>query len=238
MPNCKTANAVKLTTNVFRDVNIAFVNELAILFEKLGIDTYTVIEAAKRKYNFQAHYPGPGVGGPCLPVNSYQYINSSKKIGADLLKIVQHARKINEKMPEHVIELTSDAFNECKKPIQDSHILILGVSYKPNVKDVQLSPAEHIVRKFQNLGVNVHIYDPYFLSTEVFGIRVEENIDDILSKIDAVVIVTNHDDFKKIEISSFNKMKNPILIDTRGIFDPASVKHHKIIFRGLGRGDF
>ena len=112
LPDCKTANAVKLTTNVFRDVNIAFVNELAILFDKLGIDTYTVINAAKHKYNFQAHYPGPGVGGPCLPVNSYQYINSSKKIGADLLKIVQCARKINEKMPEHVIELTSDAFNE------------------------------------------------------------------------------------------------------------------------------
>ena len=238
MPNCKTANAVKLTTNVFRDVNIAFVNELAILFEKLGIDTHTVIEAAKRKYNFQAHYPGPGVGGPCLPVNSYQYINSAKKIGPDLLKIVQHARKINEKMPEHVIELTSDAFKECKKTMQNSHILILGVSYKPNVKDIQLSPAEHITREFQNLGVNVHIYDPYFLSTDVFGIRVEENIDDILSKIDAVVIVTNHDDFKKIEISSFNKMKNPILIDTRGIFDPASVKHYNITFRGLGRGDF
>ena len=79
MPNCKTANAVKLTTNVFRDVNIAFVNELAILFEKLGIDTYTVIEAAKRKYNFQAHFPGPGVGGPCLPVNSYQYHKLIKK---------------------------------------------------------------------------------------------------------------------------------------------------------------
>ena len=81
-------------------------------------------------------------------------------------------------MPEHVIELTSDAFKECKKTMQNSHILILGVSYKPNVKDVQLSPAEHIVRKFQNLGVNVHIYDPYFISTEVFGIWVEENIDD------------------------------------------------------------
>ena len=75
MPNCKTANAVKLTTNVFRDINIAFVNELALLFEKLGIDTYAVIEAAKRKYNFQPHFPGPGVGGPCLPVNSYQYLN-------------------------------------------------------------------------------------------------------------------------------------------------------------------
>mgnify|MGYP003320763114 CR=1 FL=1 len=80
MPNCKTANAVKLTTNVFREINIGFINELSLLFEKLGIDTYTVIEAAKSKYNFQPHYPGPGVGGPCLPVNAYQYLNSSKKI--------------------------------------------------------------------------------------------------------------------------------------------------------------
>ena len=238
LPNCKTANAVKLTTNVFRDVNIAFVNELSMLFDKLGIDTYTVMKAAKHKYNFQAHFPGPGVGGPCLPVNSYQYLNSSKKIDPDLLKLIQYARKINEKMPEYVIQITSDAFKESNKSIQNSDILILGVSYKPNVKDIQLSPAEQIIRKFQNLGVNIHIYDPYFSSTEVFGIKVEENLDNILSKMDAVVIVTDHNEFKKIEISSFNKMENPILIDTRGIFDPISVKHNNIIFRGLGRGNF
>ena len=238
LPNCKTANAVKLTTNVFRDINIAFVNELSMLFDKLGIDTYTVMKAAKHKYNFQAHFPGPGVGGPCLPVNSYQYLNVSKKIDPDLLKLIQYARKINEKMPEYVIQLTSDAFKESHKSIQNSDILILGVSYKPNVKDIQLSPAEQIIRKFQNLGVNIHIYDPYFSSTEVFGIKVEENLDNILSKMDAVVIVTDHNEFKNIEISSFKKMKNPILVDTRGIFDPASVKDHNIIFRGLGRGDF
>ena len=238
LPNCKTANAVKLTTNVFRDVNIAFVNELSMLFDKLGIDTYTVMKAAKHKYNFQAHFPGPGVGGPCLPVNSYQYLNSSKKIDPDLLKLIQYARKINEKMPEYVIQLTSDAFKESNKSIQNSDILILGVSYKSNVKDIQLSPAEQIIRKFQNLGVNIHIYDPYFFSTEVFGIKVEENLDNILSKMDAVVVVTDHNEFKKIEISSFNKMENPILIDTRGIFDPISVKHNNIIFRGLGRGNF
>ncbi len=83
MPNCKTANAVKLTTNVFRDLNIAFVNELAILFEKVGIDIMTVFDAAKTKYNFQVHYAGPGVGGPCLPVNSYQMINLAKNMGFD-----------------------------------------------------------------------------------------------------------------------------------------------------------
>jgi len=237
MPNCKTANAVKLTTNVFRDINIAFVSELSLMFEKLGIDTIKVLEAAKKKYNFQIHYPGSGVGGPCLPINSYQLLNTARRTGTKL-SIIESGRKINEKMPDHTVELTSDAFKECNKSIQNSEILILGVSYKPNVKDIQLSPAEHIIKKFQNLGANVHVYDPNFSSSEVFGIRVEENLDDILSKMDAAVIVTGHDDFKKIEISSFAKMKTPILIDTRGIIEPQSVKQHNIIFRGLGRGDF
>jgi len=237
MPNCKTANAVKLTTNVFRDINIAFVNELSLMFEKLGIDTMKVLEAAKKKYNFQVHYPGSGVGGPCLPINSYQLLNTARRTGTKL-SIIESSRKINEKMPDHTVELISDAFKECNKSIQNSEILILGVSYKPNVKDIQLSPAEHIIKKLQNLGANVHIYDPNFSSSEVFGIKVEDNLDDILSKMDAAVIVTGHDDFKKIEISSFAKMKTPILIDTRGIIEPQSVKHHNIIFRGLGRGDF
>jgi len=237
MPNCKTANAVKLTTNVFRDINIAFVSELSLMFEKLGIDTIKVLEAAKKKYNFQVHYPGSGVGGPCLPINSYQLLNTAKRTGTKL-SIIESGRKINEKMPDHTVELTSNAFKECNKSIQDSEILILGVSYKPNVKDIQLSPAEYIIKKFQNLGANVHIYDPNFSSTEVFGIKVEENLDDILPKMDAAIIVTGHDAFKKIEISSFTKMKTPVLIDTRGIIEPQSVKQHNIIFRGLGRGDF
>ena len=237
MPNCKTASAVKLTTNVFRDINIAFVSELSLMFEKLGIDTIKVLEAAKKKYNFQVHYPGSGVGGPCLPINSYQFLNSARRIGVKL-SIIESSRKINEKMPDHVVELTSDAFKESNKSIQNSEILILGVSYKPNVKDIQLSPAKYIIKKFQNLGANVHIYDPNFSSTEVFGIKVEDNLDDIISKMDAAIIVTGHDDFKKIEISSFAKMKTPILVDSRGIIEPQSVKQHNIIFRGLGRGDF
>ena len=236
MPNCKTANAVKLTTNVFRDVNIAFVSELSLMFEKLGIDTMKVLEAAKKKYNFQIHYPGAGVGGPCLPINSYQLLNSAKRVGVKL-SMIESGRKINEKMPDHVVKLTSDAFKESNKSLENSDILILGVSYKPNVKDIQLSPAEKIIKKLQNLGTNVHVYDPYFPSENVFGIKTEDNLDEILPKMDAAIIVTSHDDFKKINISSFAKMKNPILIDTRGIIDPSSAKLEKVIFRGLGRGN-
>ncbi|WP_428326191.1 nucleotide sugar dehydrogenase [Nitrosopumilus sp.] len=237
MPNCKTANAVKLTTNVFRDINIAFVSELALMFEKLGIDTMKVIEAAKQKYNFQPHYPGSGVGGPCLPINSYQLLNSAKRTGVKL-NIIEQGRKINEKMPQHVVELTSDAFNECNKSLENSKILILGVSYKPNVKDIQLSPAKEIITEFQNLGTTVYIFDPYFSSEEVFGLKVENSLENIIPQIDGAVLVTGHDDFKKIDLSIFTKMKNPILVDTRGIFDPIVAKKEKLIFRGLGRGDF
>jgi len=237
MPNCKTANAVKLTTNVFRDINIAFISELSLMFEKLGIDTIKVLEAAKKKYNFQVHYPGAGVGGPCLPINSYQLLNTAKRTGVKL-NIIEKGRMINEKMPEHVIELLSDAFKESGKFLENSKILILGVSYKPNVKDIQLSPSKHIIEQLQNLGVKIYIYDPFFISTKIFDLKTEENLENILPEMDGAIIVTGHDDFKKINISSFKKMKTPILVDTRNIIDPISAKKENIIFRGLGRGYF
>ena len=235
MPDCKTANAVKLTTNVFRDINIAFISELSLMFEKLGIDTMKVLEAAKKKYNFQIHYPGAGVGGPCLPINSYQFLNTAKRIGLEL-NIIESSRKINEKMPEHVVQLLLDGFKEYNKPIKNSHILLLGVSYKPNVKDIQLTPAEQIIKKLQDLGAIIHIYDPYFISQNVFDIQTEENLNEIISNIDSTIIVTAHDEFKKLEISLFTQMKTPVLVDTRGIIDPAIAKQNQLIFRGLGRG--
>ena len=203
MPDCKTANAVKLTTNVFRDINIAFVSELSLMFEKLGIDTNKVLEAAKKKYNFQVHYPGAGVGGPCLPINSYQLLNTAKRTGSNL-SIIESGRKINEKMPAHVIDLTIDAFKESGKPLNNSEILILGISYKPDVKDIQLTPAEDIIKKLKSLGANVHIYDPYFSSTKIFDIDVRESLsDELLEKMDAAIIVTAHEEFKKSNYIEF-----------------------------------
>ena len=234
MPDCKTANAVKLTTNVFRDVNIAFVNELSLMFEKLGIDTLRVLDAAKRKYNFQIHYPGAGVGGPCLPINSYQFLNTAKMTGSEL-NIIKHGRAINEKMPDHVINLTLDGFKKCNKSIKDSTVLILGVSYKPDVKDIQLSPAEIIINRLKVLGAKIKIYDPYYMGDEVFGINVEHDIQDILPNVDASVIVTAHKEFQEINPKIFTKMKTPILIDSRGVIDISSANDAGLVFRGLGR---
>ena len=235
MPDCKTANAVKLTTNVFRDVNIAFVNELSLMFEKLGIDTLKVLDAAKRKYNFQIHYPGAGVGGPCLPINSYQLLNTARRIDSKL-SIIKQSREINEKMPEHVINLTLDGFKKCKKSIKDSTVLILGISYKPDVKDIQLSPAKIIINKLMALGARIKIYDPYYKGSQMFGINVEQNIEDILSKVDASIIITAHKEFQEINPKIFTKMKTPILIDSRGVVDTSSADDVGLVFRGLGRG--
>jgi len=235
MPDCKTANAVKLTTNVFRDVNIAFVNELSLMFEKLGIDTLKVLDAAKRKYNFQIHYPGAGVGGPCLPINSYQLLNTARRIDSKL-SIIKQSREINEKMPEHVINLTLDGFKKCKKSIKDSTVLILGISYKPDVKDIQLSPAKIIINKLMALGARIKIYDPYYKDSQMFGINVEQNIENVLPKVDASIIITAHKEFQEINPKIFTKMKTPILIDSRGVVDTSSANDVGLVFRGLGRG--
>ena len=237
MPNCKTANAVKLTTNVFRDLNIAFVNELALVFEKAGIDIMTVLEAAKTKYNFQVHYPSSGVGGPCLPVNSYQMINFAKNFTDKTFELVENGRKVNENMPFHTVQLLEDALNEINRPLSNSSILVLGLSYKPDVKDIQISPVEKIVELLKNKGANILIYDPYFKDSEVFGIQTLNNYSESLEVADGLIIATGHKEFHNLDpIFLKSKMKNPIVIDSKNILDQKLAKNVGLIYRGIGRG--
>ena len=237
MPNCKTANAVKLTTNVFRDLNIAFVNELALIFEKAGIDIMTVLEAAKTKYNFQVHYPSAGVGGPCLPVNSYQMINFAKNFTSKTFELVEDGRKINEKMPFHTVELLEDALNEINLPLSGSSILVLGVSYKPDVKDIQLSPVEEIVNLLRKKDANILIHDPYFKNSEIFGIKILDDFIPNLENCDGLIIGTAHKEFHNLDpIFLKSKMKNPIVVDSKNIIDQHLAKKHGLIYRGIGRG--
>lgn len=237
MPDCKTANAAKLTTNVFRYINIAFVNELAVLCERLGIDIMKVLEAADMKYNFQVHYPGPGVGGPCLPVNSVQILHSAKLVGGNLLKMVSLSQEINDGMASHVIDLTSDALKSVGKDLNKSTVLIMGVSYKPNVKDIQITPAEPVIQKLQEKGAIIKIYDPYFKSTTVFNIKTEDSLTDAISNIDAIILITAHDEFRHVEPAFLNsKSKSLVVIDTRGVIDIHAARKAGLIIRGIGRG--
>jgi len=237
MPDCKTANAVKLTTNVFRDLNIAFVNELAMIFERIGIDVMKVLEAAKTKYNFQVHYPGSGVGGPCLPINSYQLINLAKNTGFETLKTVDVARKINESMPQHTVDLLIDAFNEAGKSIENSTVTILGISYKPDVKDIQLTPAKQIINKIKKLNATIRIYDPYFKNMEVFDLKTENNLLSAITNSDAIVLITSHKEFHDLEPTFLlSKMRSGIVIDSRCTINQNDAKKAGLIYRGIGRG--
>ena len=159
----------------------------------------------------------------------------AKRIGVPL-NLVKSGREINERMSDHVTDLVTDAFQEINKSVDKSKILILGVSYKPDVKDIQLTPAEDVIKKLQKLGAKILIYDPFYVGNQVFGIKVEEKINDIISEVDATIIVTAHKEFKLIDPSIFSQMKSPILVDTSGMIDIISAKKIGLVFRGLGRG--
>ncbi|MBL76920.1 MAG: GDP-mannose dehydrogenase, partial [Chloroflexi bacterium] len=165
------------------------------------------------------------------------YLNSSKKIDVNFLKIVQDARKINEFMPQHVIDLLADVFSETDNSLENSTIAILGISYKPNVHDVQIAPSETIIKLLKEKNVNLKIFDPYFISETVFGYKTENTISDAINNSDATIIVTGHKEFEELNLQIFSdSMKKPIIIDCTGKINPTDAKSKGIIFKGIGRG--
>jgi len=232
----KTANAVKLTENLFRDVNIALANEFALLYEKLGVDAIEVINACATKYNFMPHYPGAGVGGPCLPSNSYYLISEGIKVG-NIPYIIRLAREINDRMPDHVVELVGEALNETGKTIRGSRIAILGASYKPNVKDVQLTPVEKVVSRLREMGAEVELYDPMFKGEKLFGLSVQSSVQKAVRMADCVVIGTAHSEFKALDLRELSQLTraHAALVDARNVVDPSDAVGAHFAFRGVGR---
>ena len=234
--NPKTANAIKLTENLFRDVNIALANEFALLYEKLGIDAIEVINGCATKYNFMPHYPGAGVGGPCLPSNSYYLIVEGIKSG-NIPYIIRMAREINDRMPDHVVELVSEALNEVGKTARGSKIAILGVAYKPDIKDVQLSPLERVCNSLKDLGSSVDIYDPMFAGEQVFGFPVKRSLAQAVKGADCVVVGTAHGEFKNLDLKALSMLVNnpAAFVDGRNVASPKAVMSAGFAYRGVGR---
>jgi len=232
----KAANAVKLTENIFRDVNIALSNEFAILYEKFGIDAMEVIQACATKYNFMPHYPGAGVGGPCLPSNSYYLIAEGIKAG-NIPYIMRLAREINDRMPEHVVELVSEALNEVGKTVQGSKIAILGVSYKPDVKDIQLTPLEKVAEGLEEMGAELEIYDPMYRGESVFGVPARKKLSDAVGGADCVILGTAHTEFKGLDLAYLSKLarSRAAFVDARGTISPDAARAAGFVYYGVGR---
>ena len=159
--SCRAAEATKLLENIFRSVNIALVNELKVVYAAMGIDIWEVIEAAKTKpFGFMPFYPGPGLGGHCIPIDPFYLTWKAREYGQHT-RFIELAGEINTRMPEHVIHRVADALNSQQKSINGSRILILGLAYKPNVDDERQSPSYVLMDLLQARGAEVAYYDPY-----------------------------------------------------------------------------
>jgi len=214
----KTAEAAKVIENIQRDLNIALMNELAIIFEKMGLSTKDVLDAAATKWNFQRYSPGL-VGGHCIPVDPYYLVYKSRELGYHP-QVILAGRAINDNMSKHIAEMTAKALNDVGKVIKDSKILIMGLTYKEDVADTRETPVKEIIKELQEYGMEIFGYDPLLDDIEgEFGIRIVSNFEEI--QVDGVILAVAHKAFKEVTVDKLKGIMNdnPVLIDVRGFFD-------------------
>ena len=230
LSSVKAAEATKIMENTFRDVNIAFVNEMAQSFDKAGIDIMEVIKCASTKpFAFMPHYPGAGVGGHCIPVDPYYLIEKAKQIGFNH-RFLSLAREINKNMPHYTIELLENQLQKLKKSIKGAKVGVLGLAYKANVDDIRESPAFEIINILKSKGADVFVFDPH--------VKKESNVkdlDELLNKSDYVILVTYHNEFKNMDLTKLKKYKILVVIDGRNCLDKEKLKSMGILYHGIGR---
>jgi UDP-N-acetyl-D-glucosamine dehydrogenase len=210
-----TAEMVKLLENTFRAVNIGLANELAIMCNKLGVDVWEVIQAAATKpFGFMPFYPGPGLGGHCIPIDPH-YLSWKLKTLNYNARFIELASEINTNMPNYVLDLVADALNDNSKALRGSRVLVLGVTYKRDIEDVRESPAIDIISLLLSKGASTDYHDPYVPTLEVADheepLHSIELTNEALRSYDAVVIVTDHSSYDYDWIAAGSKM----VVDTR-----------------------
>jgi UDP-N-acetyl-D-glucosamine dehydrogenase len=229
--SCRAAEATKLLENIFRCVNIALVNELKIVYSAMDIDIYEVINAAKTKpFGFMAFYPGPGLGGHCIPIDPFYLTWKAREYG-QATRFIELAGEINTGMPEYVVHRTTDALNYFRKAVNGSRVLIIGLAYKPNVDDDRESPSYTLLELFKNRGANVSYYDPYVPVIRPTrehphwaGVKSVTWDKQTISSFDAIVIATGHDTINFQELADWC----PCIVDTRNAMTKARVKPNQV----------
>ena len=203
----KEAEMVKILENTYRHVNIAFINELAILCNMLDIDIWEVVEAAKTKpFGFESFRPGPGVGGHCIPIDPNYLSFKTRQIGKPV-RFVELAQEINNTMPSYIVSRILEKMNSLQKPMKNSNILILGVAYKKDISDTRESPSIDIIENLVSKGVNVSFYDPYVESLDLnVSVNKEQDISNF-DNYDLILFHTSHSEFSKI---NFQEIDVPI----------------------------
>ena len=215
----ETAEATKLMENIFRAVNIAMVNELKLILSRMGINIWEVIDAAKTKpFGFMPFYPGPGMGGHCIPIDPFYLSWKAKEYNTEA-KFIELAGEINRKMTEHIAHRIGRALNDDKKSIRGSKILIVGVAYKKDIDDMRESPALRIMDLLKHKGAKITYHDPYVKN--VGPLKSLDLTQNTINEQDAIVIITDH---TNIDYKSLGKHAK-LIVDTRNIM--ATVKNPK-----------
>ncbi len=230
LSSVKAAEATKIMENTFRDVNIAFVNEMAQSFDKAGIDILEVIRGASTKpFAFMPHYPGAGVGGHCISVDPYYLIEKAKQLGFNHRFLIL-AREINNSMPHYTIELLENELKKIKKSVKGAKVGVLGLAYKANIDDIRESPSLEIINILKTKGGDVFVFDPHIKK----GSNVKD-IDELLNKSDYLILATDHAEFKNIDLNLLKKHKILAVIDGRNCLDKEKIKSMGILYHGIGR---
>jgi len=229
----RTAEFIKLIENTFRDLNIAYANLLALIAEKIGVDVYEAIRLANTHPRVNIHWPGAGVGGPCLTKDPYMLARSGENVfGIELIIL---ARRINEYMPYHTLNIIKKVLQENNIKPKEAQIAIFGAAYKGNVDDTRGGPAKVIVRELLKLGVKVVVYDPY--TNEAFGAIKANSIDEAVYRADAIVVITDHSEFKSLDLGRLGRfMRHKIIIDGRRVIEPHEAIRHGFKYYGIGFG--
>ena len=224
--DAKTAEAVKVFEGIYRDVNIALANELALICEELEINAIEAFKVANTQPYSNIHLPGVGVGGHCIPV--YPYFLKTPRKG-----LIRLARKINDFMPQYTVNLVVKGLKTFEKKIENSNIMVLGISFRGGVKEIRWSPSLTIIKLLKGFGANVFVYDPLFNPGEIeeLGVRYADQFDDM----DCVVIASDHKEFRGYDWKEIGKkMRTKVVVDGRQIVDPDQLRKLGYIYLGIG----
>jgi len=225
--SCRAAEATKLLENIFRSVNIALVNELKVVYAAMGIDIWEVIDAAKTKpFGYMPFYPGPGLGGHCIPIDPFYLTWKAREFGQNT-RFIELAGEINTAMPDHVVRVAMGALNDDGKALKGARVLILGLAYKANVDDDRESPSYKLIQKFEALGAKVEYHDPFVpvipRTREHAEYAGRKSVGAITMDYDLIVLSTGHEAYRDFD---FTKFPMP-LVDTRNCIRQRPAKYRK-----------
>jgi UDP-N-acetyl-D-mannosaminuronic acid dehydrogenase len=228
-----TAEFVKLIENAYRDLNIAFANLLALIAERIGVDVYEAIRLANTHPRVNVHLPGAGVGGPCLTKDPYMLASLARDFwGSELILL---ARRLNDYMPLHVVELVERALGEEGVQLRGARVAVLGAAYKGGVDDTRESPSRRVVQELLGRGASVVVFDPY--TGEAFGAERASSLEDAVRGADAVVIVTDHPEFRNLDLERLGELvRRRVIVDGRRVVEPHRAAERGFKYYGVGFG--